>query len=96
MHSGYIGQGMLDGACPGEMFTSPTPDQMMECAMAIDSGEGVLMIIKNYTGDVLNFETAAELLHDAGIKIATVLVDDDVAVKIVYTQQDAEVSLIPF
>ncbi|WP_272692165.1 dihydroxyacetone kinase subunit DhaK [Providencia sp. PROV064] len=81
MHSGYIGLGMLDGACPGEMFTSPTPDQMMECAMAIDSGEGVLMIIKNYTGDVLNFETAAELLHDAGTKIATVLVDDDVAVK---------------
>ncbi|MEI9598994.1 dihydroxyacetone kinase subunit DhaK [Moellerella wisconsensis] len=81
MHSGYIGQGMLDGACPGEMFTSPTPDQMLECAMAIDSGEGVLMIIKNYTGDVLNFETATELLHDAGIKVATVLVDDDVAVK---------------
>ncbi len=81
MHSGYIGYGMLDGACPGEMFTSPTPDQMIECAMAIDSGEGVLMIIKNYTGDILNFEMATELLHDAGIKIATVLVDDDVAVK---------------
>ncbi len=81
MHSGYIGQGMLDGACPGEIFTSPTPDQMMECAMAIDGGEGVLMIIKNYTGDILNFETATELLHDAGTKIAVVLVDDDVAVK---------------
>ncbi|PCO11952.1 hypothetical protein CP989_25070, partial [Enterobacter hormaechei] len=59
----HIGQGMLSGACPGEIFTSPTPDKMFECAMQIDGGEGVLLIIKNYTGDILNFETATELLH---------------------------------
>ncbi|TCP95726.1 dihydroxyacetone kinase DhaK subunit [Cricetibacter osteomyelitidis] len=81
MHAGFIGKGMLDGACPGAIFTSPTPDQMFECAMSVDSGEGVLLLIKNYTGDVLNFETAVELLNDSGIKVATVLVDDDVAVK---------------
>lgn len=81
MHAGFVGKGMLDGACPGEIFTSPTPDKMYDCAKEIDSGEGVLMIVKNYTGDVLNFETATELLHDDGVKIATVLVDDDVAVK---------------
>ncbi|OFS11267.1 dihydroxyacetone kinase subunit DhaK [Hafnia sp. HMSC23F03] len=81
MHCGFIGEGMLDGACPGEIFTSPTPDQMFECGQAIDGGKGVLMIIKNYTGDVLNFETAAELLHDSGTQVGTILVDDDVAVK---------------
>ncbi len=81
MHCGYVGEGMLSGACPGEIFTSPTPDKIFECAQAIDGGEGVLMIIKNYTGDILNFETAAELLHDSGVQVATVIVDDDVAVK---------------
>lgn len=81
MHCGYVGQGMLSGACPGEIFTSPTPDRMFECAQAIDGGAGVLMIIKNYTGDILNFETATELLHDSGVQVATVVVDDDVAVK---------------
>lgn len=81
MHCGYIGPGMLSGACPGEIFTSPTPDKMFECAMHIDGGEGVLLIIKNYTGDILNFETATELLHDSGVKVTTVVVDDDVAVK---------------
>jgi len=81
MHCGFIGKGMLTGACPGEIFTSPTPDKMFECAMNIDGGEGVLLIIKNYTGDILNFETATELLHEGGIKVATVVVDDDVAVK---------------
>ena len=81
MHSGYIGDGMLDGAVPGEIFTSPTPDQVLACAEAVDSGRGVLLIIKNYTGDVLNFETAAELLHDMGHPVAVVLTDDDVAVK---------------
>lgn len=81
MHCGYIGQGMLSGACPGEIFTSPTPDKIFECAMQIDGGEGVLMIIKNYTGDILNFETATELLHDSGVKVTTVVIDDDVAVK---------------
>lgn len=81
MHCGFVGEGMLDGACPGEIFTSPTPDRMYDCGQAINGGAGVLLIIKNYTGDVLNFETATELLHDSGIEVATVLVDDDVAVK---------------
>lgn len=81
MHCGYIGQGMLSGSLSGEIFTSPTPDKMFECAMQIDGGEGVLLIIKNYTGDILNFETATELLHESGIKVTTVVVDDDVAVK---------------
>lgn len=81
LHAGFIGKGMLTGACPGEVFTSPTPDQMYECGNQVNTGEGVLFIIKNYTGDVLNFETAVELLHTDGIKVGAVLVDDDVAVK---------------
>lgn len=81
MHGGFVGQGMLAGACPGEVFTSPTPDQMYECARMVDSGAGVLFLVKNYTGDVLNFETAAELAHGDGIKVQNILVDDDVAVK---------------
>lgn len=81
MHGGFVGKGMLDGACPGEVFTSPTPDQMYECAKAVDSGAGVLFIVKNYTGDVMNFETAAELVAAEGIKVQNILIDDDVAVK---------------
>lgn len=81
MHGGFVGYGMLDGACPGEVFTSPTPDQMYECAKAVDRGAGVLFIVKNYTGDVMNFETAAELCHAEGIKVQSILIDDDVAVK---------------
>lgn len=81
MHGGYVGDGMLDGAIPGEIFTSPTPDQILACAQAVDGGAGVLFIVKNYTGDVLNFETAAELAQDCGIDIGFVLTDDDVAVK---------------
>lgn len=81
MHGGFVGMGMLAGACPGEVFTSPTPDQMYECAKAVDGGAGVLFLVKNYTGDVLNFETAAELAHADGIKVQSILVDDDVAVK---------------
>ena len=81
MHSGFVGEGMLDGAVPGEIFTSPTPDQVVACAQAVDGGKGVLLLVKNYTGDVLNFETAAELLHDMGTEVAFVLTDDDVAVK---------------
>ncbi|MCU9998571.1 dihydroxyacetone kinase subunit DhaK [[Pasteurella] aerogenes] len=81
MHAGFVGKGMLDAACPGAIFTSPTPDQMFECGLSVDSGAGVLLLVKNYTGDVLNFETATELLADSGVKVATVLVDDDVAVK---------------
>ncbi|MFM1716011.1 dihydroxyacetone kinase subunit DhaK, partial [Aeromonas salmonicida] len=81
MHGGLVGKGMLDGACPGEIFTSPTPDQMYECGQAVDGGAGVLFLVKNYTGDVLNFETAVELLHGDGVKVGFSLIDDDVAVK---------------
>jgi dihydroxyacetone kinase-like protein len=81
LHGGFVGYGMLDGACPGAIFTSPTPDQILACAGAVHGGAGVLLIVKNYTGDVLSFETAAELLHMEGIPVRTVLVDDDVAVK---------------
>jgi dihydroxyacetone kinase-like protein len=81
MHGGFVGQGMLDGACPGEVFTSPTPNQMYECAKAVNGGAGVLFIVKNYTGDVLNFETAAEMVGAEGIPVQTSLIDDDVAVK---------------
>lgn len=81
MHGGFVGHGMLTAACPGEVFTSPTPDQMYEAARAVCGEPGVLFIVKNYTGDVLNFETAAEMVHAEGIKIQSILVDDDVAVK---------------
>ncbi|MBN8638770.1 MAG: dihydroxyacetone kinase subunit DhaK [Anaerolineae bacterium] len=81
MHGGFVGRGMLAAACPGEVFTSPTPDQMYEAAKAVAGTAGVLFIIKNYTGDVLNFEMAAEMVHGDGIPVQTVLVDDDVAVK---------------
>jgi dihydroxyacetone kinase-like protein len=80
LHGGFVGLGMLDAACPGEVFTSPVPDQMVRAAAAVDSGAGVLFIVKNYTGDVLNFQMAAELAEDEGVQVATVLVDDDVAV----------------
>ncbi|MFF3557939.1 dihydroxyacetone kinase subunit DhaK [Streptomyces tsukubensis] len=80
LHGGFVGPGMLSAACPGEVFTSPVPDQMVRAAAAVDSGEGVLFIVKNYTGDVLNFEMAAELAEDEGVRLAKVLVDDDVAV----------------
>lgn len=81
LHSGFVGAGMLDAACAGEVFTSPTPDQMLAAAQAVDSGAGVLFVVKNYTGDVLNFEMAAELAADEGIVSASVIVADDVAVK---------------
>jgi dihydroxyacetone kinase-like protein len=80
LHAGFVGPGMLDAACPGEVFTSPVPDQMTRAAAAVDSGAGVLFIVKNYTGDVLNFDMAAELAGDEGVQVARVLVDDDVAV----------------
>ncbi|KOG11601.1 MULTISPECIES: dihydroxyacetone kinase subunit DhaK [Streptomyces] len=80
LHGGFVGPGMLTAACPGEVFTSPVPDQMVRAAAAVDSGAGVLFVVKNYTGDVLNFEMAAELAEDEGIQVAKVLVDDDVAV----------------
>ena len=79
-HGGYVGKGMLDGAVAGEVFTSPTPDQVFEGIKAIDAGKGVLMIIKNYTGDVMNFEMAADMARDEGITVDEVIVNDDVAV----------------
>ncbi|MDR1191459.1 MAG: dihydroxyacetone kinase subunit DhaK [Verrucomicrobiales bacterium] len=81
MHGGYVGAGMLDAACPGAVFTSPTPDQMYEAAKAVNGGAGVLLIVKNYTGDVLNFEMAADLLRADGVAVESALIDDDVAVK---------------
>lgn len=80
LHGGFVGRGMLDAACPGEIFTSPVPDQMARAAAAVDSGNGVLFVVKNYTGDVLNFDMAAELAEDEGIQVGKVLVQDDVAV----------------
>jgi dihydroxyacetone kinase-like protein len=80
LHGGFVGRGMLDAACPGEVFTSPVPDQIARAAAAVDSGAGVLFIVKNYTGDVLNFDMAAELAEDEGVQVAKVLVNDDVAV----------------
>lgn len=80
-HAGYVGLGMLDGAVAGEVFTSPTPEQVLEAIKAVDGGEGVLLVIKNYTGDVMNFEMAAELAEMEGIKVEQVLVNDDVAVE---------------
>src|SRR5215207_6689274 len=81
MHGGFVGAGMLDAACPGEVFTSPTPDQMLEATKAVDGGAGVLHIVKNYTGDVLNFEMAADLAKDEGIEVEAVVTNDDVAVQ---------------
>ncbi len=81
LHAGFVGRGMLDAAVPGAMFTSPTPDQIVPATTAVDGGAGVLHIVKNYTGDVLNFETAAELAGAEGITVRSVLVDDDVAVE---------------
>jgi dihydroxyacetone kinase-like protein len=81
MHGGFVGQGMLDAACPGAVFTSPTPDQMLEATKAVNGGAGVLHIVKNYTGDIMNFEMAAELARAEGIEVESIVIDDDVAVK---------------
>jgi dihydroxyacetone kinase-like protein len=82
LHGGFVGLGMLDAACAGQIFTSPTPDQMLEATMGVDAGAGVLHIVKNYTGDVMNFEMAAEMAADeTGISVDTVVVNDDVAVQ---------------
>ena len=81
MHGGFVGMGMLDGACPGEVFTSPTPDQMYEATKAVDGGAGVIHIVKNYTGDVMNFDMSAEMARGEGTEVESVLVDDDVAVQ---------------
>jgi dihydroxyacetone kinase-like protein len=81
LHGGFVGPGMLTAAVAGEVFTSPTPDQITAATSAVSGGAGVLHIVKNYTGDVLNFQLAAELADDDGIKVAAVVVDDDVAVQ---------------
>jgi phosphoenolpyruvate---glycerone phosphotransferase subunit DhaK len=81
LHGGFVGYGMLDAACPGEIFTSPVPDQMLQATKAVDGGAGVLHIVKNYTGDVLNFQMAAELAEDEDIEVTSVVVNDDVAVE---------------
>jgi phosphoenolpyruvate---glycerone phosphotransferase subunit DhaK len=78
LHAGFVGHGMLDAACPGQVFTSPTPDQMLAAAEAVDSGAGTLFIVKNYSGDMMNFQMAAEMLTSDN---ATVIVNDDVAVE---------------
>ncbi|MBW6411101.1 dihydroxyacetone kinase subunit DhaK [Clostridium weizhouense] len=80
-HGGYVGFGMLDGAVCGEVFTSPTPDQVYEAIKATDNGNGVLLVIKNYTGDVMNFEMAKEMAEMEGINVEQVIVNDDVAVE---------------
>jgi phosphoenolpyruvate---glycerone phosphotransferase subunit DhaK len=81
LHGGFVGSGMLDAACPGEVFTSPVPDQMLAATKAVDGGAGVVHIVKNYTGDVMNFKLAAEDAADEGIAVESVLIDDDVAVE---------------
>lgn len=81
LHAGFVGLGMLDAAVPGAVFTSPTPDQIIPATLAVNSGAGVVHIVKNYTGDVLNFETAAEMAQAEGVDVRTVLVNDDVAVE---------------
>ncbi|MGF0116312.1 dihydroxyacetone kinase subunit DhaK [Promicromonospora sp. Marseille-Q5078] len=81
LHAGFVGDGMLDAAVPGAVFTSPTPDQIVPAVLGADSGAGVVAIVKNYTGDVLNFETAVELVEAEGSQVATILVNDDVAVE---------------
>src|SRR5438067_11387145 len=81
LHGGFVGRGMLDAACPGEVFTSPVPDQILAATKAVDGGAGAVHIVKNYTGDVMNFKLAAEDAADEGIDVESVLIDDDVAVQ---------------
>jgi dihydroxyacetone kinase-like protein len=81
LHGGFVGLGMLDAACAGAVFTSPVPDQMAVATRTVDAGAGVVHIVKNYTGDVLNFRMAAELAEDEGIAVASVVIDDDCAVQ---------------
>jgi len=81
MHGGFVGKGMLDAACPGAVFTSPTPDQMHAATMAVSGEKGALHIVKNYTGDVMNFDLAAEMVRAEGIAVESVIIDDDVAVQ---------------
>src|SRR5262249_15898381 len=80
LNIGYVGAGMLDAACPGKIFTSPTPDQYLAATHAVHSGAGVLYVVKNYMGGVLNIEMAMEIVADEGVPVASVLIHDDVAV----------------
>lgn len=80
-HAGYVGKGMLDGAVAGAVFTSPTPDQVYEAIKAVDGGEGILLVVKNYTGDIMNFDMAKDMADMEGIKVESVVVNDDVAVE---------------
>src|SRR6202453_3694251 len=77
LHAGYVGYGMLDAACAGEVFTSPVPDQVLVATIAVNGGAGVVHVVKNYTGDILNFQMAAELAEDEGIEVASAVVHDD-------------------
>ncbi|NGZ14733.1 dihydroxyacetone kinase [Vibrio aestuarianus] len=87
MHTGFVGKGMLTGACPGEIFTRVTPDQIYECASKVKTDQGVLFFVQNYVGDIINFKLASELLHADGVNVGYVLIDDDVAVTdSLYTQ----------
>ena len=81
LHGGFVGVGMLDAACAGQVFTSPSPDQILAATVGTDAGAGVLHVVKNYTGDVMNFEMAAELAAEQGVRVETVVVADDVAVE---------------
>ena len=81
LHGGFVGIGMLDAACAGQVFTSPSPDQILAATIGTDAGAGVLHVVKNYTGDVMNFEMAAELASEQGVRVETVVVADDVAVE---------------
>jgi dihydroxyacetone kinase-like protein len=81
LHGGFVGHGMLDAACPGQVFTSPTPDQMLAAAQAVDTGAGVLFVVKNYEGDVMNFDMAVEMAADLGLDVMKVTTNDDVAVE---------------
>lgn len=81
LHGGFVGLGMLDAACPGAVFTSPTPDQMQAAAQAVTGEKGALFIVKNYTGDVMNFDLAAEMVRADGLNVESVVIDDDVAVQ---------------
>src|SRR5438046_3255845 len=78
MHGGFVGHGMLDAACPGAVFTSPVPDQMLAATQAVNGGAGVLHVVKNYTGDVLNFQMAGEMAGDEGIEVVPVGIKDEV------------------
>jgi dihydroxyacetone kinase-like protein len=78
MHGGFVGMGMLDAACPGEVFTSPTPDQILEATKAVSGGAGVLHLVKNYTGDILNFEMAADLAKADDIEVEAVVINDGI------------------